>query len=238
MHRLFFGLILFMLGLTVMGQDVPLRKPLILPAYSEFIAPNPRFVVGQLMPLGFSADGKFAYVVEPPDEACGCYFFEFHIRDLDTDKDLFMKRVEYEDSSAIQWDRAWKEYGALFFGQLKSHGIHLTALNAETFPISVGNEVLNVRSATALRPLYDDASETVIDHAQIYLRNVAGQEKRISKLRYPLKQVLSLDAGLYLRSPYEDRVAIVLILTARGWEGPPSPIHFEVIGALTKKGFR
>lgn len=227
-----------MLVLSVMGQDIPLRKPIIFPGYSEFIAPNPQFVVGQLIPLGFSADGKFAYVVEPPDEACGCYFFEFHIRDLDTDKDLFMKRVEYQDSSAIQWDRAWKEHGALFFEWLKTHGIDLAALNAQAFPISMGTDALNVRITTSLRPLYEDAGEKVIGHAQVYLRNVAGQEKRISKLNYPLKQVLSLKTGVYLRSPFEDRVAVVLIRTERGWEGPPSPINYEVIGALTKKGFR
>jgi hypothetical protein len=238
MRSLLLLLILSMLGLSVMGQEIPLRKPLIFPAYADYIAPNPQYVVGQLMPLGFSADGKFAYVVEPPDEACGCYFFEFHIRDLDTDKDLLMKRVEYEDSPAIQWDRAWKEQGALFFEGLKEHGISLVALNAQAFPIAAGTDELTLHITTALRARYGEVDQTVIGGAQIFLRNDAGQEKRISKLSYPSQDVYALEPGAYLRSPYEDRVVIVLIRTARGWEGPPSPIDFEVVGALTNKGFR
>jgi len=40
-------------------------------------------------PIGFSKDGKFAYYVEPVDEACGCYFAKLIIQDLRTDKILF-----------------------------------------------------------------------------------------------------------------------------------------------------
>ena len=41
-----------------------------------------------LFPIGWSRDGKFAYVEEPVDDACGCYFAEVHIVDLRTDRSL------------------------------------------------------------------------------------------------------------------------------------------------------
>ena len=48
----------------------------------------------KLYPIGWSKDGKFAYLTEPPDEACGCYFVSIFIVDLRTDKILWTEKYD------------------------------------------------------------------------------------------------------------------------------------------------
>lgn len=43
------------------------------------------FGVENFFPIGWSKDGKFAYYLEPVDEACGCYFGKLVIVDLKND---------------------------------------------------------------------------------------------------------------------------------------------------------
>jgi hypothetical protein len=49
-----------------------------------------------------------------------------------------------------------------------------------------------------------------------------------------------LDSGLagLLKSPYENRVAVVALNVNRGWEGPPHTVAVQVVGADLGKGFR
>ena len=56
--------------------------------FKQFYGPQEynRLYVDGFYPIGWSRDGKFAYYIEPVDEACGCYFAELIIQDLRTDK--------------------------------------------------------------------------------------------------------------------------------------------------------
>jgi hypothetical protein len=49
-----------------------------------------------------------------------------------------------------------------------------------------------------------------------------------------------LDAGVIgvIKSPFEDRVAIVAMEVMRGWEGPPHTGDVRVVGADLTSGFR
>ena len=52
-------------------------------------------------PLGWSTDGKFAYAIEPPDEAVGSYFLNVYIQDLVTDKLLWKQNYQSEPESTV-----------------------------------------------------------------------------------------------------------------------------------------
>ena len=223
---------------SLMAQQIPQRKPILLREYADYIAPNSIYIVGQLIPVGFSPDGKFAYVVEPPDEACGCYFFELHIRDLHTDKDVWLKKLLYEGVSTEQWDRAWKENGKAIWEQLHSHGIVMANVTPSHFPIASDGSVLRLTIDRKYMPSPFLPDEKFIRHAQVYLSTDSFATKRVASLDYSDQSLIALDAAMYLHSPFEDRAAIILLRTKRGWEGPPSPIDYEVIGALLKTGFR
>src|SRR5690606_32256111 len=83
------------------------------------------FITESFYPIGWSRDGKFAYYVEPADEACGCYFGRFVIQDLKTDKILWQDEytgemeVVPEETLDSFWPKKQKEYAA----KLKEYGI-------------------------------------------------------------------------------------------------------------------
>jgi hypothetical protein len=234
-------LLLYALGwqsLCFSQTAIPPRMPLLFPQFEAFEAPNSQLIVGKLIPLGFSPDGKFAYVTEPPDEACGCYFFEFHIQDLETDRDLYKKRVEIDGTANIEWDRVWRQYRTTFLAQLDSHRIVLGKFQQQQqFPIEVDSTTLNLRidCSTVLSDFGDDARFVAI--AQVFLSSKDWGEKRVAKLNYFHGNVMSLKEGCYLKSPFEDRVVLILLRESRGWEGPPNPIEHVVIGARMKTRF-
>src|SRR5688572_4978733 len=82
-------------GQTAKTRLFPVPERLVLNGIGES-DPNEEETPAKLMtenfyPIGWSRDGKFAYLVEPPDEACGCYFAEIVIVNLKTDKVLWQE---------------------------------------------------------------------------------------------------------------------------------------------------
>jgi hypothetical protein len=71
-------------------------------------------------PIGWSRDGKFAYYLEPVDEACGCYYAELVIQDLRTDEILWKFTNDPEartdaEGAPLEDDirRLWARLGSL-----------------------------------------------------------------------------------------------------------------------------
>ncbi len=225
--------------LTAIGQlQYPPRDPLNFPEHTPYQVFNPLLIPAQLIPIGFSPSGLFAFVIEPADEACGCYFFEMHIRDLQTDRDVYEKRVEIQGTSSLAWDRVWVMHGSEFMAQMAALGIELQTKQQQPFPIPVdGAGSLAVKIRPRYRKSDFGQDERFIDEASVWIGNPQWGEKRIARLKYPNVYVYRLQSGCYLKSPFEDRAAIVLVRTDRGWEGPPNTIHFEVIGAHLRKHF-
>lgn len=223
--------------LFLAGQGYPSRTPIIVPEFESYITPNSQYIVGQLIPLGFSPDGKFAYVVEPPDEACGCYFFELHIQDLKTDKDLYFKKVVIEGVSMTEWDQVWRQYGGQFEKEMALHGIRVENASVKPLPITVPAGNLRVRILGSWREFESGSDEKVLNAAYVRIGNEVIGEKRIAARFYTEEAVLGLEAKYYIKSPFEERVAILLIRIDRGWEGPPSTVNWEVVGARLDEGF-
>jgi hypothetical protein len=42
----------------------------------------------------------------------------------------------------------------------------------------------------------------------------------------------------YVKSPFEDRIAMILIEVYRGYEGPPHSTNIEAVGASLSSGFK
>ena len=51
-------------------------------------------------PIGWSEDGKFAYLLEPEAQNCECYFVEVYIYDLESNKTLWFKQYNNEENVA------------------------------------------------------------------------------------------------------------------------------------------
>ena len=97
------------------------------------------FLEDKFYPIGWSKDGKFAYFVEPADEACGCYFGTFVIQDLKTDKVLWQHRHVSDEMGSVGDERVYHPgtKGILGFKEcgickkLKAFGIEAALISAE-----------------------------------------------------------------------------------------------------------
>ena len=198
-------------------------------------------------PIGWSRDGKFAYLVEPVDDACGCYFAELHIIDLRTDRSLWVYKNDPEkrvakDGSYLpdNLKRFWKRNQALFSKKLSSYLIQpvpKVALLSSDFAWGGQKYALDLR--TRKSPNEDFAIDVVTSAALALSSPDLGKKTVYTADKKDLGTYPPLDmavAGVF-RSPYENRIAVVLLNVQRGWEGPPHTAEVKIVGADLKNGF-
>ena len=209
--------------------------------------PRYRLYTVGFYPVGWSRDGKFAYYLEPVDEECGCYFAQLVIRDLRTDKVLWkfdndpQKRVDAKgDVIADDMRKLWRRNQKMFSDKLRENGIIPVArfgLLGRSF-VSGGHAF----TATVIAPKgQDDDGSDRVKSIRVDLGTPALGRKTLYTSDYSANMYTSpLDAAIagVFKSPYENRVAVVLLEVQRGWEGPPNTVDVDIIGADLTTGFR
>lgn len=229
--------ILFFASLQSLSAQttIPTRKAAAFPEFVESDEGYHKYILGHIISLGFSSDGKFAYVIEPADEACGCYFFDFIIQDLNTDKLVFKKHFEIQEDlgEAVtdDWKTIWQKHGALFMAQMAANNIVLKPTEITYFPAKINSNSYSVEIAQTKGPDADMEEWNVVKEAKIWFWKNQAEKKAIATFQYQQGYVLNFKAGGYFKSPYEDRIAVVILREDRGWEGPPNTINPVVIGA-------
>jgi hypothetical protein len=216
--------------------------PLALPELTEYEAPNAVLIPGRLFPLGWSRDGVFAYAYEPPDEACGCYFFELLIQDMVSDKVLWEYR--YDSSKAAEGDKlediaaVWRAHGGELEARLRDFGI-VRAKGAALEPLSkTGPDRLAAELQTTR--VEEELSPYGFGYISSYAARVSSArgEKTIFRSGVIEAGLLDVSSPGYLESPFEPRVALVIQEIWRGWEGPPSVARLRLSGCDLRRGWR
>jgi hypothetical protein len=204
-------------------------------------------LVTDFYPIGWSRDGKFAYYIEPADEACGCYFGELIIQDLKTDKVLWHFRNDPDarvakDGSYLDDDirKLWRRNLSSFRAKLNQYRIVQSprfSLLSVPFAISATSystklTKINGKDEDGIertRKLILDLSSSVRGAKTLY-----SEEFTQDDYSPPLDAAV---AGVF-KSPFEPRVAIVLLRVQRGWEGPPHVVDIQIVGSDLSSGFR
>jgi hypothetical protein len=196
---------------------------------------DPSFLLrAAFYPIGWSKDGKFAYLVEPADEACGCYFAELVIQDLRTDKVLWEKKYEGAEGKEENLRSFWRKYQKEISRQLAKHGIV-----AQT-RFALQNPAFKYQKDTLTPEL---KVNTTMDDEQMITGNVVLElvskdkgRKTIYEQKFEKEFGAFLDAELAgsLLSPFEPRAVVVMVETYRGYEGPPNITGIRIVGASLK----
>jgi hypothetical protein len=198
-------------------------------------------------PIGWSRDGKFAYYVEPADEACGCYFAELRIQDLRTDKVLWEFKNDPESRVDAKGEiiaddirKLWKRNQKLFDEKLREHGIVPAArsiLLGSTFN-SAGRRY--TAKVTTRKAHEEGFGLDMVRAVKLELSSPALGKKDLHSTDYKTETYPPLDIGVAgaLKSPFENRAAIVMIKVQRGWEGPPHTVEVQIAGADLVNGFQ
>jgi hypothetical protein len=200
-------------------------------------------------PIGWSKDGKFAYYSEPGDEACGCYFAKLVILDLVSDKVLWSfdyngldKGDEGRKGEPKSINDLWRTNRKLFSEKLREHNIvPQRPFNLLLFPINqVGDQL-----TTELKIKENKDEETrpygIVNQATLQLISKQNGKKTILDKTYGKEtdpQPLEMKVLGYLKSPFEPRIAVMLIEIQRGYEGPPHTTHIKIVGSSLSSGFK
>lgn len=194
------------------------------------------FVYDKFYPIGWSDDGKFAYIAEPSGESSGLYFFEIHIVDIINNKQLWYWQPEESEEGNIQ--NVWKENNELFTQHLNEYKI-IQFSDFKLQPTSItykGND---------FELLMDSKMETDADYGVDVVKGIKLSmkspqlgtkvffEQRIDLRDYILSAFIS---GILI-SPYNDRIVVICQKERMGATGPPNVVYFEIIGSNLSTGF-
>jgi hypothetical protein len=204
--------------------------------------PNPLYT--KFFPIGWSTNGHFAYIEEPADEACGCYFFNIIIKNMTTNKEVWKWSFNGQDMKE-NLKSIWRKNKTRFAKKLNEYGIVQSTFNKlEKLPFKLNQKSYNfmIKNDTFTSV---DFGVVVIKDVKVFLKSNHVATKIIFEKNYttliegrpepPLSGTLSNKISGYLKSPYENKIAVFYEVENRGWEGPPNTISFELIGCEFKK---
>jgi hypothetical protein len=208
----------------------------------------PGLVPEQFFPIGWSRDGKFAYYTEPVDEACGCYYARLVIQDMRTDKVLYEFKYNQDDTTNDKGDMTgpgdiralWAKNRKLFSEKLAENRIVASRFVMLGKTFRIGGRSYAAKSAIKMGKNPEEDWDRV-NKFDIMLAAPKLGAKNVYSADYTKEEYwFMLDAGVIgvIKSPFEDRVAIVAMEVMRGWEGPPHTGDVRVVGADLTSGFR
>jgi hypothetical protein len=203
------------------------------------------FLIDKFYPIGWSKDGKFAYYLEPVDEACGCYFGKLVIVDLKNDAVLWQFDYTSEDDEERGPKKPeslaalWTANRKLFSSKLNENNIEpQRPVRVLPFPINYKTERVAPVLSVERKPMSEaDRIYGDVARARVQLTSRKGK-KTVLDQEYSEAKPLYVGIVGYLKSPLEPRVAIILVEIYRGYEGPPHVGAVRIVGASLDKNFR
>ena len=223
-----FGLGLFVAMTKLSAQDgAPAETPL-------FVTTEPfAGMDDRLFPLGWSADGKFAWMLKPLDEASGENRWSVTIQDMTTNATTATAEFIMGDDTTIGIQQVWTKHAQAIMALLNKHGIKRTAPVMDHFPLILGRRrnVLINAEIEVVRGKHADFGYTGVRSFQIFWgsdRKSAVFQKSYDGFLFPFTVAI---AGCFT-SPDEKYAAMVITGCSRGWEGAPHPRKIEALAGF------
>lgn len=199
-----------------------------------------------IYPLGWSEDGKFAYLIEEANEAVVDFTLHFIIQDTETDKELERKTYKaseqknYEpDDANIDLQSVWEAQKETYNALLVKHNIR--AGNGTQFyglPWVESQQPYRFMSANKMAhsDLFD--LDFVSEHRLQAAEQGVGQKTILKHTFGKYDMAIGTQVLGYFRSPFEDRVAVLDAFEKRGYEGPPNVLKLKIVGCNLSDGFK
>lgn len=195
------------------------------------------FLIDGLFPIGWSNDGKFAYIVEPADEGSGFYLFEIVVFDLVNNKIVWSWKPDESEEGDLE--TTWKENYELFKESLDKFEI----VQEDKFELKKGkttfkgNEyqiILDTKTETEPDFGFDVIKELKVSIASVEI----GTKEIYNHIENDFSMVVGAFVPGYLLSPSNGRVVVICQMERWGYEGPPNVVFFELIGSDLIRGFK
>ena len=225
------------------NNEDPLPAETVKQAYStpselKYYKESSEYLFQKFYPIGWSKDGKFAYAIEPADEAAGLYFFKLKIQSMISDKDVYVWEPE-EDPETGSVKQMWKDNQMLFAANLNEHKIipqkDIKLLGTE-FSTEDGKFKITIENTMETDP---DFGFEVVKSTNIYIKSSElGTKKIYTYTENDYNQCLGRIVQGVIKSPYEKRIAVLVKEELRGYEGPPNVVREFLVGADLERNFK
>lgn len=195
------------------------------------------FLIDKLYPIGWSKDGKFAYIVEPADEGSGFYLFELVVFDLVNNKITWSWKPDESEEGDLE--TTWKENYEHFKEFLNKYEITQEAKfelekGKTTFKGNEYQVVLDTKTETEPDFGFDVVKELKI--------SITSKEIGTKEIYNHKEKDFSMVVGAfvpgYLLSKNNGRIIVICQMERWGYEGPPNVVFFELIGSDLLRGFK
>lgn len=191
-------------------------------------------IESQIYPIGWSKDGKFAYIIVHANEAEDSSRVEFFIQDMVSDSIVFSIKIENEDDNYLAQNIQGKQND--IDNLLTRFSIVRTQSELKEFPIHNGSSDIDVSKQASYKtnPEFEN-NEKFLSDIVISLYSIENYKVAKTKVLYRknLLKTFTYDMNVvgYIKSPFEERVAIIASRVVRGWEGMPHITKIDMIGA-------
>ncbi len=197
------------------------------------------FIYNVFYPLGYSSDGKIAYIKEYDTDPADIVLIRTFVQDLVTDKILWKDEFKFEgDISTIGFKDFWASKSTLISKKIKEYGIKpFKNLKFEPNSYRYNNNFYSLDSMSK-STFRKDWDMEFLDSSTIMLSAKGKGSKVIDTQHYKKSYLLACRAIGFIPLGGNDRVAVVVANVQRGWEGPPHNLSYDIVGASLKVGFK
>lgn len=237
MKRHLFVLLILVLSAHSFANTVPPPKESRLPNYKEYYDSSSIAVITKFYPVGWSKKGVFTYVTSLYTDATARSEVSLIVLDLKTDSLLsyLSEEVDADDTAAIA--SFWSNNTDTIFKLMKTYAIVMSKSDVSEFPFYDKHEKLTVEIGNVCNSKeVVMAGLTKADTVSV-VAHKGNSSKRIG-LYTATFLCGTVEVAGFIKSPYEERVAIVLTSWSPGWEGPPKTVSVMVRGCHLCNGFK
>lgn len=198
----------------------------------------------EIYPLGWSEEGKFAYLLAYPSEAVENYRLTLFIQDMLTDKIVEQREWEANKQPGNKGEQeydfsfVWENQRNVFRKVMEEHAIQEgTGNQFYRLPYKAGNYSYAFASNNTKVVSDYTGGEIIRQHQLLAKAGNLGQKRILRQDFGKYDLVLNTHALGLFKSPFEDRVAVVDAAEKRGYEGPPNVLKIMVVGCELEQGF-
>lgn len=220
----------FGLGTEGWAQGAPKEAPLFVTAGSA----NDR-LDARIFPLGWSADGKFAWLTRMIEEATDEGHWSVTILDTKTNKVLQQDQFEVPDKMTDGAAKFWAAKAKKVQPILKKYGIKEQPVAMDHLPSALGRQrdlVVAAELETKKMAMEEVGVGMGVESYTLHLR--LGEKNSVltqQKFEYALPYAVSVSGCFY--SPDQKFGVVVVTELMPGYEGPPNYRAFEMAGFVT-----
>lgn len=197
---------------------------------------NPR----GLYALGWAPTGLFAYATYSNyDEAMGPGInLVVVVQNMITDEIVDRLSISEPRSTEPSFEEAWEFGRDRIAAFLDSYQIERSGTSLERFPHRHGNTRFDADLQLDGDPEEDPVFGSIRGY-QVWIESSSGGSKRITGAvsQSSYGGYIAVEIPGYFASPFEPRLAVLIVEVNRGWEGPPNDLGYTLSGAHLERGF-